>query len=151
MKKIFYEKVGKKYVPVKEHDPDLMDALPHGHHLIYCCPGVESRRYNIDPNYAALIAASRIAEEVIVKAILRASELRPVAEPYTEEEIKAWENFRIVSGDNLSVLRGSSIQECVDAGIKALIHEAHKLLQNESTRIAYDQFMLIATLSEEKK
>lgn len=150
MKKIFYEKIGEKYVPVKEHDSDFIDALPHGHHLIYCRPGLESRKYNIDPNYAALIAASRIAEEVIVKAILRASELRPVAEPYTKEEIKAWENFRMVSRDNLSVLRGSSIQECVDAGIKAMIHEAHKLLQNESTRIAYEQFMLIATLSEEK-
>lgn len=151
MKKVFYEKVGEKYVPVKERDPDLMDALPHGHHLIYCRPGLESRKYNIDPNYAALIAASKIAEEVIVKAILRASELRPVAEPYTKEEIKAWEKFRKVSGDNLSILRGSCIQECVDAGIKAMIHEAHKLLQNESTRIAYEQFMLIATLSEEKK
>jgi hypothetical protein len=151
MKKIFYEKVGKKYVPVKEFDSDFTDALPHGHHLIYCRPGLESRKYNIDPNYAALIAASRIAEEVIVKSILRTSELRPVAEPYTKEEIEAWENFRMVSGDKLSILRGSSIQECVDAGIKAMIHEAHKLLQNESTRIAYEQFMLIATLSEEKK
>lgn len=151
MKKVFYEKVGDEYVPVKEFDLDFTNALPHGHHLIYCRPGLVSRKYNIDPNYAALIAASRIAEETIVKAILKASELRPAVEPYTKEEIEAWENFRMVSGDKLSVLCGSSIQECVDAGIKVMIHEAHKLLQNESTRIAYEQFMLIATLSEEKK
>ena len=29
------------------------------------CPGGKSTRYNIDPNYAAMIAAGRIAEDAI--------------------------------------------------------------------------------------
>ena len=64
MKKIYYEKVGRKYVPVAEYDSDYLDAFPKGSTLVICHPGGQSRRYNIDPDYAALIAAARVAEDV---------------------------------------------------------------------------------------
>ena len=32
-KKIYYEKRGRRYVPVMEHDYELMDAMPRGNHL----------------------------------------------------------------------------------------------------------------------
>ena len=57
MKKIFYEKVGGRYKPVYEYDQTLMDAFPKGTHVTVCYPGGQSTRYNIDPNYAAMIAA----------------------------------------------------------------------------------------------
>lgn len=57
MKKIYYEKIGRKYVPVREYDSDFMDAWPKGTHLVMSYPGGQSKRYNIDPNYAAMIAA----------------------------------------------------------------------------------------------
>ena len=62
MKKIYYEKVGRRYVPVYEYDNDFLDAWPRGTHLVTCHPGGQSRRYNIDPNHAALIAAGIVAE-----------------------------------------------------------------------------------------
>ena len=75
--KIFYEKVGRKYVPVKEYDDDLVGALPKGNHLIMCYPGGNSTRYNIDPDYAALIAAGRVALDVMAQALVKASENAP--------------------------------------------------------------------------
>ena len=77
MKKIFYEKVGRKYVPISEYDSNLMDGYSYGTHLLMVYPGGASRRYNIDPNYAAMIAASRVAEEAMIRAMHKASELRP--------------------------------------------------------------------------
>ena len=81
MKKIFYEKVGRKYVPVHEYDSDLLHALPKGTHLIMVYPGGSSTRYNVDPNYAAMIAAGRVAEDAMTDAIRAASELRPQKNP----------------------------------------------------------------------
>lgn len=151
MKKIFYEKVGRKYVPVREYDSELVDSLPFGNHLIMCYPNGKSRRYNIDPNYAALIAAGRIAEDVIVKTILKASELKPSKKPYTKEQLDAWENLRIAYKEELSVLYGSSIQECVDAGMKAMMHEAQKLLDNPTIKNAFEQFLLLCELTKNDK
>ena len=69
MKKIYYEKVGRKYVPVYEYDQTLMDSFPKGTHIIMCYPGGQSTRYNIDPAYAPMIAAGRVAEDAISQAI----------------------------------------------------------------------------------
>ena len=65
MKKIFYEKVGGRYKPVAEYDSDFLDSFTKGTHLVMCYPGGKSRRFDIDPNYAAMIAAGRVAEERI--------------------------------------------------------------------------------------
>ena len=76
-KKIYYEKVGRKYVPVSEYDSDYLDSFGKGTHLVMCYPGGSSRRFNIQPDYASLIAASRVAEDAMCQAISKASEMRP--------------------------------------------------------------------------
>ena len=73
-KEIFYKKVGRKYVPVYEYDQTLMDSFPKGSHLVLCYPGGSSRRFNVDPAYAPMIAAGRVAEDAISKAIMDATE-----------------------------------------------------------------------------
>jgi hypothetical protein len=69
MKKIFYEKQGRRYVPEAEYDNELLDSFPKGNHLVMCYPGGSSRRFNIDPNYAAMIAAGRVAEDAVCDAM----------------------------------------------------------------------------------
>ena len=93
MKKIFYEKVGRRYRPVHEYDSDLLNSLPKGSHLINVYPGGQSTRYNIDPNYAAMIAAGRVAEDAMSEAIRKASELRPQRTTITPGQKRAWENL----------------------------------------------------------
>ena len=39
MKKIFYEKQGRKYVPVSEYDNDFLDSFTQGTHLVMSYPG----------------------------------------------------------------------------------------------------------------
>ena len=69
MKKIFYERVGRRYVPVYEYDSDLLSGLPRGDHLISVYPGGSSTRCGIQANYAALIAAARVAEDTMCRAL----------------------------------------------------------------------------------
>jgi hypothetical protein len=151
VKKIFYEKVGRRYKPVYEYDQTLMDAFPKGSHLVICYPGGMSKRYNIDPNYAALIAAGRVAEDAMSDAIRRASELRPQKTTITPGQKAAWENLAREFGTELATLQGSSARDVAEAGLKALHAEADKLMQNASVRHAYEQFLLVCELTKESQ
>ncbi len=150
MKKIFYEKVGRKYVPVSEYDSDLCSALPKGTHLIMCYPGGQSTRYKIDPNYAALIAAGRVAEDAMSRAIHKASELRPQKSPITPGQRAAWKRLAKEFGDDLATLQIDSTRDIAEAGLKALEEEAEKLMKNASVRHAYEQFLLVCELTKEQ-
>ena len=149
-KKIYYEKVGRKYVPVAEYDNELMDSFTRGTHLVMSYPGGTSCRYNIDPNYAAMIAAGRVAEDAICKAISKASELRPKQTPITVGQKKAWEKLAKEFGDELCTLHGLSVHDCADAGVKAMMLEAEKLLANPSVRLAYEKFLFVAELTRDQ-
>jgi hypothetical protein len=145
--KIYYEKIGRRYVPVYEYDQTLMDALPKGNHLVQVYPGGGSRRYNIDPAYAPMIAAGRVAEDAICKAFSKASELKPQRPLLTEGQRKAWENLAKEFGEELCTLQGTSARDCAEAGVNAMMEEADKLLTNPTIRKAYENFLFVAKLS----
>ena len=149
MKKIFYEKVGRRYKPVYEYDQTLMDSFPKGSHLIVCHPGGKSTRYNVEPNYAAMIAAGRVAEDAISKVIMKATDLRPTRSPITEEQKIAWDNLVEVFGEEAKRLEWPSAREACEEAVKAMQLEADKLMHHESVRKAYDHFQLVCKLAVE--
>jgi hypothetical protein len=149
-KKVYYEKVGRRYKPVAEYDNDYMDSFPKGSHLVMCYPGGSSRRFNIDPNYAAMIAAGRIAEDVISQAMVKASEMRPHKQPITEKQRKAWDNLAKAFGDERYYIEIPSAREVAEAGVKAMMAEANSLMEHESVRKAYEHFILMCQLTKEQ-
>jgi hypothetical protein len=150
-KKIFYEKVGRRYVPVAEYDNTLMDSFPKGNHLVMCYPGGSSRRFNINPAYAPMIAAGRVAEDAISAAVVKASEMRPHNKPITEKQKKAWEALAKAFDNDRYYIEIPSAREIAEEGVKAMTVEAEKLLENESVRKAYDHFMLMCQLVKENE
>lgn len=148
-KTIFYKKEGRKYVPVYEYDQTLMDAFPKGTHLVQCYPGGQSTRYNIDPNYAAMIAAGRVAEDAISKVLMKASDLRPKQAPLTPGQRKAWNNLIKEFGEDARCLEWPSAREACGEAVKAMTAEAEKLMTNPSVRKAYERFLFIAELTKE--
>ena len=149
MKKIFYEKQGRRYVPVAEYDNDFLDSFPKGNHLVMVYPGGSSRRYNIDPNYAGMIAAGRVAEDAICKAITRASELRPKQTPITVGQKRAWERLAKEFGDELCTLQGASTHDIAEAGVKAMMDEWNTLMTNPSVRKSFEKFLMLCELSKD--
>ena len=151
VKKIYYEKVGRKYVPVAEYDSDLTDSFGKGSHLVICYPGGQSRRYNIDPDYAALIAAARVAEDAMMQAMQKASELKPTQTPVTPAQQRAWKKLAQEFGTELCTLNGASSYDITQAGLKALEQEAAQLLTNEAVKAAYDQFLFVCALTKQQR
>ena len=150
MKKIYYEKRGRRYVPVSEYDSEYLDSFSKGTHIVMCYPGGQSRRYNIDPDYAPMIAAGRVAEDAICQAISKASEMRPQQTPITLGQKKAWEKLAKEFGSELATLSGLCIRDCAEAGVKAMQAEANKLMQHASVRQAYEQFLVVCQLTQTK-
>ena len=149
MKKVYYEKIGRRYHPVAEYDNDLLDSFPKGAHLVLCYPGGSSRRFNVEPNHAALIAAGRVAEDAMCDAIRKSSEMRPQRTPITEGQRRAWRKLAREFGDDLATLNMGSARDIADAGINALQQEADKLMNHASVRDAYEQFLLVCELTKE--
>ena len=150
MKKVYYEKRGRRYYPVAEYDSTYMDSFPKGNHLVMCYPGGTSRRFNVEPNYAAMIAAGRVAEDKISEAIRKAAELRPKHTPITEAQQKAWKKLAKEMGDELCTLYGLSVRDCAEAGVKAMQEEADKLMTNPAVKKAYEHFQLVCELTREQ-
>jgi hypothetical protein len=151
MKKLFYEKVGRKYVPVYEYDQTLMDSFPKGTHLVICYLNGQSTRYNIDSAYAPMIAAGRVAENKISEAIRKASDLRPKRAPLTPGQRAAWENLVKEFGEEARMLEWPSAREAAEEAVNAMQAEADQLLTNPTVRKAYDHFLLVCELVKEHK
>ena len=151
MKKVFYEKVGRKYVPVAEYDNDWMDSFPKGNHLVMCYPGGSSRRFNIEPNHAAMIAAARVAEDAIANAIVKAQHLRPQRAPLTETQRGLWRALaHSFNREELTLMRPSA-REAAEAGVKAMIEEADKLMANPVVKKAFDKFVMLCELTRQQE
>ena len=134
-----------------EYDNDLLDSFHKGSHLVCVYPGGQSRRYNVEPNYAAMIAAGRVAEDAICKAVNKASEMRPARTPITPAQQRAWRKLAKELGDELCTLTGSSTRDIAEAAVQAMQAEADKLMSHPAVVDAWEKFMLTCELTKERK
>jgi hypothetical protein len=148
---IFYIKKGRRYIPHSTYSPEFCDSFPKGTHLVQSYPGGSSRRFNIDPAYAPMIAAGRVAEDAMCRAIQKASEMKPMSTPITEGQRKAWKKLAKEFGDELATLHINSAHDIAEAGLKAMMEEADKLLENPTVRKAYEKFLFVSALTKEHK
>lgn len=150
-KKLYYIKEGRRYVPVAEYDSDLMDSFTRGNHIVMCYPGGQSRRFNIDPALAPMIAAGRYAEDKMLEVMRKASEARPSRVALTKAQQKAWKGMKDAFGDDMFYLTYPSHHDIVEAGVKAMVEEAEKLFTNPSVKSAYEHFLLVCALTKENE
>ena len=134
-------------MPVAEYDSDLLDSFPKGTHLVQCYPGGSLRKFNIDPAYAPMIAAGRVAEDAICEVLRNASDLRPSRNPITEGQRKAWAQLSKEFGDDIHVLQWPAARDACDQAVMAMAKEVEQLMKNEGVRAAYNHFILMCELT----
>jgi hypothetical protein len=130
-----------------------MDAFPKGSHLVICYPGGQSTRYNVDPAYAPMIAAGRVAEDVISAVIVKATDLRAASRgtKLTEEQLRCWKALSKAFGEENHALQWPSAREACEEAVKAMQIEADKLLAVPAVRKAYEHFLFVAELTKDHK
>lgn len=125
-KYVLYEKRGRRYYPVSEYDPKVTDAFPAGFTLVHVKPGCTSYRFNVSPAVPEVLAAARLLEDAMLKAMHEAAKYKPDPIPVTEEEQAAWKHLEAIleknEGVNRRMLRlwGCSANDMIAAGIKVL-------------------------------
>lgn len=150
MKRVFYEKTGRRYRPVSEYDDAVIGAMPFGAHMVVVQPNHEMRSYQIDPAHAPMVAAGMYAREAIVDAVCRASEMRPQRKPITPEQLAAWQALAKAFGDDLATLNHASAHDIAEAAVTATAAAAKDLLNNPTVKAAYEQFLLVAKLAKKQ-
>jgi hypothetical protein len=128
-----------------------LDSFPKGNHLVMCYPGGQSRRFNINPALAPMIAAGRYAEDAMSAALVKASEMRPHNKPITEKQKKAWIALAKAFGDDRYYIEIPSAREVTEAGLKAMEVEASKLMDHPMVQAAYNEFMATCKLVLDSK
>lgn len=146
---IFYIKKGRRYIPHSTYSSEFCDSFPKGTHLVQSYPGGSLRRFNIDPAYAPMIAAGRVAEDTISKALMKASDLRPKRAPMTPGQIAAWDNLVKEFGEEARCLEWPSAREVCEEAVKAMTVEADKLLTDPIVRKAYERFLFVCELTKD--
>jgi hypothetical protein len=153
MKKTFYEKVGRRYVPVSEYDNELIDSYWKGSTLIVSKPGSTIRKYDVDPAFAPMAAAGIYAQDKISQAIMQASEIRMQEKdrkrPLTVSQKDAWDNLVKEFGDSARQLEWPSVREAAEAGTKAMEDEVEKMLTVPAVKHAYEQFLMVWKLTKD--
>ena len=152
---IFYTKQGRKYVPHSSYSSEFCDSFPKGTHLVQSYPGGSSRRFNVDPAYAPLIAAGRVAEDAISKKIMEATEIRRQSKdrqtPLTPGQKAAWDNLVKEFGPDAKQLEWPSAREAAEDAVKAMMEEAQLLLTNPAVKKSWDNFQLICQLTKDNE
>jgi hypothetical protein len=130
-----------------------MDSFPKGSHLVICYPGGQSTRYNVNPAYAPMIAAGRVAEDAISEVIRKATDLRPASKEtkLTEEQRRCWKALNKAFGNESHALQWPSAREACEEAVKAMQIEAEKLLAVPAVRKAYEHFLFVAELTKDHK
>jgi len=136
---IFYIKQGRKYIPHSTYSSEFCDAFPKGTHLVQSYPGGTLRRFNIEPKYAPMIAAGRIAEEKISEVLMKANDLRPQINPITPAASRAWQKLKKELGNEAMLTRGSA-REAAEAAVNAMVKEASALMEHPMVQAAYEEF-----------
>lgn len=144
-KKIYYEKVGRKYVPISEYDHDFSASLGYGDHLLSVYKNGSSRQ-PVVPAFAPMIAAGRYSKDAVTKSIQDSLAMRPTRAPLTKGQLTAWRKLAKEFGDEIYPLTWPAAQDAADAAVQAMQEEADKLLEHPMVKDAYDEFMATCKL-----
>lgn len=114
----WYEKKGRKYVPVAEYA--RIDGWPKGFHIVYVKPGSTMCKFLIEPDRANLLAAAIEHEDALRAIISDMLAMRPTKRPVTKKQAAAWQAFQETMGNERFIVEYASVGEIVDAVMKQL-------------------------------
>ena len=118
-----YVKRGRRYHPVGEYKPEVIDMLPYGSHLVEVSPGKRIITYQINPDRAGLLVALQEHEADLIQAITQASEKKVTQWGASSRERRAVKAYRDIMGDHMMVISRPAAASILHGLKQALMHE----------------------------
>lgn len=115
-----YEKRGRRYIPVQQYDSKIMDSFTKGFTMVHVEPGVSSYRYNIDPAIPEVLAAVKLLQDAMAKAMRDKSRWTP-NRPLTKKQKALYDAYAESMGNDIYLLQSASAYDVVEAGTKILM------------------------------
>lgn len=122
-----YVKQCKRYKPLKEYDPMVLDALSEGVYLVVVKPGSTSLKFVYQPDYFHMLSAFEASRVAMEKVMIEKSKFKP-NKKLTKKEKAVWDELK--DKLDINILVSSSIQEVVEAGYQVLLEQVN-LLNNK--------------------
>jgi len=122
MSQTLYIKRGRRYVPVREHSPEVYDSLPYGQYVVTVTEGSTRMRRVDTPATDEVLAAVEKLRSAMEDAMREANTSKldsPM--PLTPAQQAAAAKLRESLGSLTVTYRGASMTDVVDAGVKALL------------------------------
>lgn len=153
MSETFYKKVGNRYIPVSEFEPDFRDSFTEGAYLVISNPGVTIYRKCLQPENANMLAAMLMFEEVLATEIVKHSELRAsIVTELTPDQMEAFQKFKESVGGAASLMYPSAqeiAKNCAEKmAMKVANLDEQDLENNENIRDAFNYFLSVCKLSK---
>jgi hypothetical protein len=125
---ILYEKVGRRYKPVMtddwQHQSRMFDMVRPGAMLVVTNGNCASHIHKVNPDYAAVLAALKIARDACADAMHKAAEFKPRTTQLSKRHAKAYAAYmKAIPQSEREGLWAGSIADGLDAMEKALLSQ----------------------------
>lgn len=100
-----------------------LDTLPTGIHCIVVHgDGMQSYRYNVDPDHASVLGIMPVLREAMVSAMHDKNRYSndSSGKPLTKKQRAVLDEYLRLRGESLTVFKGVSMHDVVEAGLKVL-------------------------------
>lgn len=127
MSQTLYIKQGRRYVPVREHAPEVYDSLPFGQYVVTVTEGSTRLRRVDTPATDEVLAAVEKLHDAMETAMREANTSKlDSSMPLTPAQQAAAAKLRESLGSLTVTYRGASMTDMIDAGLKVLMEGMSK-------------------------
>jgi hypothetical protein len=116
------------YTAIQEYDPQFMDSLPFGIHMVVAEQGSQTRIYNLNPDHISLWASAYLLRNELEKVIEEIYTPVVIPEIETEAQKAAFEAMKQAWVDDTFEIKAPSNREVSDRICELLVF---KLIDGE--------------------
>ena len=121
------------YTPIQEYDPNFMDSLPFGIHMVDCKQGSQIRIYHLNPDHITLWASAYLLRNKLESVVEDIYQPGIIPEPYTPEQEKAYAALKKTFDKDTFELKFPSNREVADKLCELLVELIDDEIKGNST------------------
>lgn len=144
----FYKKEADgTYTPIQEYDPNFMDSLPFGIHMVVAEQGSQTRIYNLNPDHITLWASAYLLRNKLENVVESIYQPGVIPECTTVEQQQAYDALIKAFGKESFELKYPSNREVSDKLADLMVELVDDTIKgNPTLQKSWENFRMAAEL-----